>query len=467
MARTRRIFSEYGTSGISRFGGTITEEYIPELRGEEGRRTLKQMASTDPTVGAMLFVIKQLVKSAEWETRTDFADESNEGKDAAQYIDEVLNDMSSSFETTIASICSMFTYGFDYKEIVYKERKGMKAKVPSKYNDGRIGIRKLAPRSQLTLKEWEFDKPGGIRGCWQENPDTGKRTFLPIEKCLLFRTEDENGSPEGRSIIANAFVPHYFLKNMREIQGIGVERDITGVLKVRLPADMFTDANLSGQLQEWKNLASNLRRDQLDGLLLPYDPNNPDLYDVSLIGSAGDRSFDIEAIIARLKAEIAQTCLTDFILLGHSAQGSFALSRSKTEALGIAAAGWLGMISGVINTHLIPKLMQLNPEFENLEHYPVVVPRLAKIPSYVEMASLVRSLAFANFKVSSSQEILNSILESYGLPSISDDEYEQMIEANVEGIIQPDVRLIRELNEMERQDLEREDEPEEFIVEGE
>ena len=58
-------------------------------------------------------------------------------------------------------------------------------------------------------------------------------------------------------------------------------------------------------------------------------------------------------------------------------------------------------------------------------------------------------------------------MESYGLPSISDDEYEQMIEANVEGIIQPDVRLIRELNEMERQDLEREDEPEEFIVEGE
>jgi len=147
MARTRKIFSEYGTSGISRFGGTITEEYIPELRGEEGRRTLKQMASTDPTVGAMLFVIKQLVKSAEWETRTATEDESDAGKDAAKYIDEVLDDMSSSWETTIASICSMFTYGFDYKEIVYKVRSGMKAAIPSKYNDGKIGIRKLAPRS--------------------------------------------------------------------------------------------------------------------------------------------------------------------------------------------------------------------------------------------------------------------------------------------------------------------------------
>jgi len=467
MARTRRIFSEYGTSGISRFSGTITEEYIPELRGDEGRRTLKQMASIDPTIGAMLFVIKQLVKSAEWDTRTASVDESADGKIAAQYIDEVLNDMSSSFESTIASICSMFTYGFDYKEIVYKERLGMKAKVPSKYNDGRIGIKKLAPRSQLTLKQWEFDKTGGIRGCWQENPLTGKRTFLPIEKCLLFRTEEETSSPEGRSVIANAFVPYYFLKNIKELEGIKIERDITGVLKVRLPADMFTDSNLSSQLQEWKNLASNLRRDELDGLLLPYDPNNPELYDVSLIGSAGNSGLDLEPVIGRLKAEIAQTCLTDFILLGHESQGSFALARSKTEALGVSVTGWLGLIAGVINSHLVPKLMHLNEEFANLEHYPIVVPRLAKIPSYVEMASLVRSLAFANFKVSSSQEILNSILDSYGLPNVADEEYATMIEANVEGIIQPDVRLIRELNEMERQDLEREGEPEESEVEGE
>jgi hypothetical protein len=437
MARSKGFYTEYGVSGLNRFGGIVNEEYLSELRGEDGRKTLKNMSSTDPTIGALLFVIKQLTKAADWEVRESSGNTYKDNSACAQFIWECLNDMSTSWKSTISSICSMYTYGFDYREVCYKVRDGRDAKVPSAYSDGRVGIRKLATRSQTTIKEWEFDDSGGIRGAIQEDPVSAKKIFLPIEKCLLFRTEDSSGNPEGRSIIASAYIPWFFLKNYRELEGIGVERDVTGVIKVRLPSDMFTDANLSSQLSEWKNLVSNLRRDELDGLLLPYDANNPELYNVDLMKSPGEKMFDIGSIIDRLKAEMAQVCLTDFILLGHEGVGSFALARSKQDALGIAVAGWLDIIAGTLNSHLVPKLVKMNPEFESIEHYPEIVPRMAKVPSYEEVSSLVRSLAFASFHVSANRELLNSILDSYGLPKVDEETYEDLTNNAIDGKILP------------------------------
>jgi len=442
MPRPKRIFNEYGVSGLKRFGGTISEEYIADLRGEMGRKTLRRMAMTDSTIGAVLFIIKQLTKAANWETRPHPMDESKTSDKAVEFVDGVLNDMSSSWPSTISSICSMYEFGFDLREICYKQRLGRDAKYPSAYNDGRIGIRKLAVRSQCTITEWVFDKSGGVKGAWQEDPDSQKRIFLPIEKCLLFRTEEDNANPEGRSIIANAYIPWYFLRNYRELEGIGVEKDVTGTMIVKLAADMFTDSANATKLQEWKNLVSNYRNDELDGILLPHDPNNPDLFDVSLLASPGEKMYDIAKIIDRLKAEIAQVCLTDFILLGHEGVGSFALARSKQEALSIAVSCWLDLIASVINTHLIPKLMKLNPEFSGLEYYPEVVPTMAKVPSYEEISSLVRSLAFASFHVSSNQDILNSILDSYGLPKVGDEEFANLMENSVDGKIEPTAGLL-------------------------
>jgi len=454
MPRPNKIYNEYGVSGLRRFGGTITEEYISDLRGETGRKTLRRMSMTDPTIGAMLFIIKQLTKAAEWETRPAYADESTDGRKAAEFIDEVFSDMSRSWESTISSICSMYTYGFDYREVCYKQRLGRDARVPSAFDDGKIGLRKLAVRSQTTILEWAFDKHGGVRGGWQEDPLTGKRIFLPIEKSLLFRTEEDNDNPEGRSVIANAYIPWYFLRNYREIEGIGVEGDVTGTLVIPLPADMFTKPELSSKLQEWKNLVSNYKRDELDGMLVPYDPENPELYKPEMLKSPGERMFDLNKIIDRLKAEIAQVCLTDFILLGHEGVGSFALAREKKDALSIAVAGWVSLIASVINKHLIPKLMKVNPEFASLEYYPEVVPRLAKVPSYEEISSLVRSLAFASFHISSNQDILNSILDSYGLPKVPDEEFERLVESAQDGKIVPSLALLGRADEMIDDDKE-------------
>jgi len=435
-ARPRKIMKELGVSGLSRWGGKVTEQFLPELRGTAGRRVFKQMG-TDPTISALLFAIRQIIQAATWDTRPHKEDSSEDGKKAAQFVDEALNDMSRSWTSTVSGICSMMQYGFDYREICYKQRNGRYSKTPSEYNDGRIGLKKLAGRSQLTIDEWKFDSHGGVHGAVQHDVQGDKEIWLPIEKCLLFRTEENIDNPEGNSILSGAYTSWFFLRNFREIEGIGCERDLTGIPKVRVPAELLTNSEFATELQNWKNLISNLRVDEMDGLILPFDPQNPELYDVTLMASPGKKTFDTDKIIERLKAEMASTCLTDFILLGHANVGSFALARSKQDALNIAISGWLRLIAGVINSHLIPKLMMVNEEFRNLEYYPEIVPVMPKVPSYAELAEMVRALAFASFHISSNKPILNSILGSYGLPELSDDEYNELVDNVVDGKMLP------------------------------
>src|SRR3990167_5649507 len=103
---------------------------------------------------------------------------------------------------------------------------------PSRYSDGRIGIRKLGFRGQETLLRWEFDDHGGVQGMIQQAPPGFKLVEIPIAKSLLVRVSSEKNNPEGISLLRNAYRPYYIKTNIEEIEVIGAERDMTGVLKI-------------------------------------------------------------------------------------------------------------------------------------------------------------------------------------------------------------------------------------------
>ena len=436
-ARPKTVMRELGVSGLNRWDTRVSEEFLPELRGAQGRKIFHNMSSTDPTVGAVLFVIKQLIRSAEWDVRPSVLDSSKDSKDAAQFVDECLNDMSKSWDATVSSFCSQFIYGFSVNELVFKQRLGQDAKTPSAFDDGLIGVKKLPCRSQRTILDWAFDKHGGVHGCWQDDAQTNKKIWLPIEKILLFRVEDDYDNPEGRSLLANSYISWYFLRNFREILGISAERDLTGFPIIRVPAELLTNSEYSTELQNYKNLVANVRADELSGAVLPMDPDVPDMYKLELLSSPGKKSIDVSKIIDDLKTEITQTSLTDLILLGHNSVGSYALARTKQDALNISISSYLTGMAGVLNQHLVSKLMRVNSKFSNIKHYPTIVPRIKKLPNYAELAEMVRALAFASFHVSSDKKILNSVLDEYGLPLISDEEYDEFASNTVDFKVVP------------------------------
>ena len=60
------IFAEAGVSGLKRWGGVITEEFLPELRGRRGARIYTEMASNDGSIGAVIRATEDLIRSVGW-----------------------------------------------------------------------------------------------------------------------------------------------------------------------------------------------------------------------------------------------------------------------------------------------------------------------------------------------------------------------------------------------------------------
>jgi hypothetical protein len=386
-------FAELGQTGLRRWGGIIAEELLPELQGLRGMRVYRQMRENDPIVGAFLMAIKMLLRQADWSAEP--GGPGAEDEKAAEFVDSCLNDMSHTWEEFLADCTSFLPYGWAMHETVYKQRRGEQpdgedAPASSEYDDGLIGWRKLPIRSQDTLWQWVFDRNGGIRAMVQQvlgTTDAASGTFtIPIEKALLFRTEPDRGNPEGRSILRNAYQPWYFKKRYQISQGIGVERDLAGLPVLELPetVDFFAnDPVVKKQLDAADRLVRRIRRDEMDGVVVPFG------WKLSLLSATSRRSVDIEPIIQRLNREMAMTALADFILLGHESVGSFALASTKTDLFGLALAAWLDMIAAVFNRYAIPRLFRLNPSLRpkklpKLVHGEVESPPLQEFADFLD-----------------------------------------------------------------------------------
>ncbi len=373
---TSTDFSEVGSTGLVQFGGQVKEDFLRQLQGNQGHARYREMADNHPVIGGILTAIDQMVRSTDWTVEPSFADDQR-AVDEADFVAGCMNDMSHTWQDTVASVLSMLVYGFSYHEIVYKRRAGHKDDgESSKHDDQRIGWRKLPIRAQDTVWKWEIDGNGGIEGMWQMDPyavDGSKAyVFIPIEKALLFRTTTKMNNPRGRSALRNAYVPWYYQRRIAEIEAVGIERDLAGLPVALVPPQLLSDNATSAEtaaLTEIKRIVRNIRRDEQEGLVFPlaYDPDTGNLaYDLKLLTTGGRRQFDTSAIITRYDARIAMSLLADFIMLGHDKVGTQALSVSKIELFLDSVKAWLAAIADVFNAYAIPRLMRLNGVDETL-----------------------------------------------------------------------------------------------------
>jgi hypothetical protein len=387
------IFGETGVTGLRRAGGYVQEEFLPQLSGYRAIQVYREMKDNDPVVGAILYAIDKLIRQVSW--RVQPASTALDDQKAAKFLESCLHDMSTSWEDTVSEIMSMLPYGFSLHEIVYKRRDGDKGEGgnSSRYDDKAIGWRKLPIRAQETRQEWTFDDQGGIRGMIQSAPPDYTAVTIPIEKALLFRTTTFKNNPEGRSVLRNAYRPWYFKKRIEEIESIGIERDLAGFPVMYVdPEIMRADANSAKQtvFQDYKDAVINIRRDQQEGMILPsiFDDNGNALYRFELISSGGTRQFDTSSIIMRYDQRIATTVLADFILLGQSAYGSYALSTDKTNLFALSLRAWLETIKNVMNQYAVPRLFRVNgfsmKKLPELMYGDVETPPLTEIGTFIQ-----------------------------------------------------------------------------------
>jgi len=363
---------EFGSTGLRRSGGTIFEEFLVNLRGQRGARIYREMADNDPTIGSMLFAIEKVITRLEW--RIDpYSDNSKDGeispedKEVAAFVESCLHDMSESWDSALSQMLSMLVFGFSFHEIVYKVREGdnKDPQRKSKFNDGRIGWRKMPIRAQETLFRWMMDDDGGIQGMVQVDPSSGGIHHIPIEKSLLFRTSSQKNNPEGRSLLRNAYRSWYFKRRIEEIEAIGIERDLAGLPVAYVPPEFLSSTATAEQasvLASIQNIVTSIKRNEQEGIVMPsmYDDQGHKVFDLVLLSSGGSRQFDTDKVIQRYDQRIAMSILSDFILLGSDRVGSYALGTSKMDLWSMSVDSIAKNIAEVINQHAIPRLLKLN-----------------------------------------------------------------------------------------------------------
>lgn len=418
----REMLLERGTTGLKRTGGWIREDFLVELQGQQAVRKYKEMASNSPVIGACLFAIESLIKNVRWHFRP--VDDSPEAQACAELAQGMLfEDLDMPWALLISEILSFLTYGYSWFELVFKRRLGLRPPpqsdgtpgLPSKFNDGYIGLGKIAPRSQDTTLRWSFDHTGSLQGMLQLDPWAGHQAYLPYEKCLLFRPTSYKNSPEGRSVLRNSYRPYYMITHIENTEGVGIERDLAGLPVFGTPPQWWLSSATPeevGQLEMVRRIGRNIRQDEQACLVYPliYDAAGNLLFKFELASSGGAKAIDTDTIIQRYELRITQSLLCDAIFLGHEDVGSFALASSKSTTQAMSLGGYLTAIKDELNQRCLPLLWRLNA-FD-----PALMPEL--VHSDVETVDLTELARFMlSFgRVYNMQDLENHIRGLAGLP---------------------------------------------------
>lgn len=412
MAKSK---SELGRIGQYRYTGTFFEEFLKELHGTRGVEVYKEMSENDPTIGGILFAVEMLIRQCDF--NVDPGGSADMDKEAAEFVESCINDMEETWQDTLSEILSFLTFGWSYHEIVYKRRMGRTndKRTTSKYNDGLIGWRKLPIRSQDTLWEWKYEPDSDdLIGMTQAPPPNYNHITIPIEKALHFKTRNRKANPEGRSILRTAYRPWYFLKRLQSIEGIGMERDLAGFPVLTGPEDLDLwdedDQDMAATLSAAVDIVTSIRRDAREGLVLPNG------WKLELLSSSNRRVTDTNAVITRYEKRIAMSVMADFMFLGQSDSGSWALSSDKTRLFSLAIGTYIDIICDVFNTQAIPRLIEMNSDhFKGITDYPRMT------HGDIEDADLGKVATFVNSMIGSGVLQPDEELEKYirqigGLP---------------------------------------------------
>lgn len=412
-------FQEIGNTGLRESSGAIYEEFLPKLQWPRAGAVYQEMSYNDPVITAILLCSRQLIRKVEWSVEPASKNEAD--VQAAEFLQTCMNDMGTTWSAFIDDLMSFFEYGWSYMEVVYKKRNGSKGKKgSSKYDDNRIGWRKISGRAQTTLHSWVIDEYGSIRGMNQYTSDG--IVFIPIERALLFRTTTARNNPEGKSFLRGAYRPWYFKKHIEEVEGIGIERDLAGLPVITAPAglDLFDKDNPKAVTtkNDALKLVSSIRRDKNEGIVLS------DGWKIELLSSNSNRQFDTNSVINRHDQRIAITMLSDIVMMGGDKVGSFALAKTKESMLAAALDAQVANVVDILNEIAVPRLFALNT-FTGLSGLPKFKVTSVITPNLTELGNFIKALSGAKMPLFPDIELENYLRRLVNFPEVSEDDVDR------------------------------------------
>lgn len=367
------VGDQLGYVGLKINYDQVVEDSRIELQWPNNIRTYSAMAN-DAAIAPAISLFEKMVSQVEWRVEAPANCRANTKKRAA-LVSSMMNDMDHSWYSFIRESSSALTFGFSVHEKVWRKRLFSEG---SKYNDGLWGIQALPVRSQATISGWVWDDYGRSLTHVKQDPNllvgdyanfktgaTGE-IEIPRNRFLLFRTDISRDSPIGVSPLNAVYVHWRILKEIRETEAIGIQKDLNGLVVISLPPSIMSkDANSDEKsvYEYFKNVGRNIQVNEQGSVLLPsaYDPDTSQpIYDIKLLSNSGSKSYDTNAIIQRYSNEILQTLFADILKLGSTNSGSYSLADSKTSLVEMAVKTRLQERRDVLNQDLMRQIFIAN-----------------------------------------------------------------------------------------------------------
>jgi hypothetical protein len=339
---------EIGYSSPSPWTAWTREEWNPKLMGKLGTTEYYRMKRLDGIVRGSLRVFKTPVLSAHWFMKP--GSDSTRDKNVAAKVQDNLYSMSSSWSRTLEDILLMCEYGYMAMEKVYQLDP-----------DGKISLRKLAPRHPSDIQQFLYDRNGGPRGIMMEpqtnignqetatfggsplgtevNPTQG--VFIPIDKLAIFSLEPEAGDMAGISILRSAYKHYTYKDTLYKIDAIQKERHGIGVPVIKMPPGWkAADKKIAEQI------GRNLRTNERSHIVLP--PNWEILF-AKLEGQPVDCLGSIEHHNMMIMTNVLASFLTSTNTRKESLETFYKATRYVAEC-----------VADTMNRYVIQPLVEIN-----------------------------------------------------------------------------------------------------------
>jgi hypothetical protein len=349
LVETVATAPELGYSSPSPWTSWTREEWNPKLRDKLGITEYYRMKRLDGIIRGSLRAFKTPVLSAHWFMKP--GGESAADKNAAKFIQDMFeNRMNVSWSRTLEDILLMCEYGYMPMEKVY-----------ALGSDGKVFLRKLAPRHPADIQAFQYDANGGPAGIVMEpktqitemqttaptTPFNPGGTFqndgipIPISKLAIFSLEAEAGDLQGISILRSAYKHYKYKDTLYKIDAIQKERHGIGVPVIKMPPGWNKDDK---KLAE--QIGRNLRTNERSHITIPPQW---EIYFAKLEGQPVDCMGSINHHNDMIMANVLAQFVTESDIKKESLETFYKATRYVAET-----------VSDTMNRHVIQDLVEIN-----------------------------------------------------------------------------------------------------------
>ena len=389
---------EIGSTGTEIFAGQLSEEYLKILTGTQAADIFDSMRRSDPKIKMVTNAMKNPIAAASWEIVGLEDEETRSGEIQRRLIEHILfNDIGKTWDRFVREALSMIEFGYSLFEVTYKAE--VNDPIFGAYN----GIKSLAFRSQRTIERWDVERSGKLGSVEQQAFGDGQKVVkIPAEYLLHFAIDMEGDNFEGISILRPAYGPWLRKNEFLKLLAAGIEKYAIPIPVLQVPAG-------KEQTEEYKKAKESLRSyvsNRCNYMIVPGG------WDLDLTTNNFDAE-KIRKVIDGENAEIVNAALANFLELGSSGSGSYALGTDLSDFFLGGLEYVADQIAETINTVLIPKLVKLN--------FPDGIVRCELRHSGIrdkagkELAEVVKSLVDSGV-VESDDRLESSLRKRFNLP---------------------------------------------------